>query len=76
MAWGGEPKRGKPIPCLAGGVLNSYMKLPIRNYQCTLVGIRDSNYWEISKKSQKIGNVHIRKGLVKRNAHNIIGCKK
>ena len=20
MAWGGEPKRGKPIPCLAGGV--------------------------------------------------------
>ena len=28
IAWGGEPKRGKPIPCLAGGVLNSFMKTP------------------------------------------------
>ena len=31
MAWGGEPKWSKPIPCLAGGVFI------IRNYQCTLV---------------------------------------
>ena len=35
MAWGGEPKWSKPIPCLAGGVF--IIKHPIRNYQCTLV---------------------------------------
>ena len=45
MAWGGEPKRGKPIPCLTGRVIIT--KHPIRDYQCTLVGIKDSNYWEI-----------------------------
>ena len=43
-----------------------------RNYQCTLVGIKNSNDWEISKEKSKleIGNVHIRKAsLVKRNVH-------
>ena len=30
MAWGGEPKWSKPIPCLAGGVF--IIKHPIRNY--------------------------------------------
>ena len=63
MAWGREPKRGKPTPCLAGGISLILSKHPIRNYQCTLVGIKNSNDWEISKEKSKleIGNVHIRK---------------
>ncbi len=43
-----------------------------RNYQYTLVGIKNSNDCEISKEKSKleIGNVHIRKAsLVKRNVH-------
>ena len=28
MAWGRELKRGKPTPCLAGGVFITFMKTP------------------------------------------------
>ena len=63
MAWGRELKRGKPTPYLAGGVFINFMKTPIRNYQCTLVGIKNSNDWKISKEKSKLEilNVHIRK---------------
>ena len=68
MAWEGEPKRGKPIPCLAGGFF--IIKHPIGNYQCTLVGVKDSNYYHRKNQNWKLEMFTLEKlSLVKRNVH-------
>ena len=63
--WPGEGNRKGASQLLAWQEEFSLIlsKHPIRNYQCTLVGIKNSNDWEISKEKSKleIGNVHIRK---------------
>ena len=73
MAWGGEPKWSKPIPCLAGGFF--IIKHPIRNYQCTLNKIITVRKYQRKSQNWKLEMFTLEKlSLVKRNVH--IGSQK